>query len=92
MDITQQRASLHHFADLIRNYSASHPVIIGEWCDFYSIYDQPHLPNPQFLQAQLDAYNTAQGWYFWNFKIGNTNDDTLTPWSYFAMVDMGYKF
>ena len=93
MDNSRQRARLHHFADLARTYSPSHPIIIGEWSDYYNIVDQPHLPNPQFLQAQLDTYNSnTQGWYFWNFKIESTDDDTLTAWSFFDMVDMGYKF
>jgi beta-xylosidase len=88
---TEHAAHLRRYAELIRQASVNHPVIIGEWSDFYHTKradDQSYVPDPMFLQMQLDAYENAYGWYFWNFKVLAEN---FAGWSLERMIKMGYE-
>jgi glucan 1,3-beta-glucosidase len=71
------------------------PVIVGEWSMALpgSVYDNVGSTastdiKQAFLNAQLNEYEQAMGWFFWNYKIENGN--SYNEWNYRKMVEDGY--
>lgn len=71
---------LHHieaeFKPAIAAAAEQSPLIIGEWSLSTSAQDIVKRPPDeqrnyyrQIAEAQLDAWNASQGWFFWSYKI-----------------------
>lgn len=89
MDDAQQAVAVLHMQSLIEKHSQFHPIIIGEWSDFYHRRDAPIEPDRKFLDRQVSAYESALGWYFWNFKVVEKGFD---GWSMETLIAKGYDF
>lgn len=79
-------------AEEIKEMSQYFPIIIGEW----SLGIDPtntleHLNKVQldavnraYASAQLLSYETAEGWFFWSYKLEN---EAMTTWDYKRSVE-----
>jgi hypothetical protein len=61
---------------------------VGEWSDA-TLFDQEEKPNQEYLTAQLQAFQPALGWYFWNFKNLEAGYES---WSFESLINDGYDF
>jgi glucan 1,3-beta-glucosidase len=82
-------------AEEIKEMSAYFPVIIGEWSlgidptktltDLNEL--QLNAVNRAYAAAQLLSYETAEGWFFWSYKLEN---DDMPTWDYRKSVLKGW--
>ncbi len=77
--------------NLYRRLSKEQPIIIGEWSGVIRHEDLTKIPEAQhdevtkqFIQAQLDIYNTTAAWFYWSYK---TEEDGT--WNYRSLVERG---
>lgn len=89
-----QRASVVR-ADQIKEMSAYFPIVVGEWSlgiePEYSLKGMNKVQLDSafraFAGAQLLAYETAEGWFFWSYKVQNSE---AFAWDYKNCVDEGW--
>lgn len=68
---TSQSAAQHvrnaaAWGGLVTNTSASHPVLVGEWCFSTGTVVQAGQP---FVDACVESFHRAVGWYLWTWKV-----------------------
>lgn len=69
-----------------------HPgVVVGEWNAVTSSSLSSRAQS--YIDAQLDAYQGAWGWYFWSLKVEEGDSHApLGGWSFEALVAAGVTF
>ena len=72
----------------ITQWQKQQPVIIGEWSlglDELSLHGVARAEaEKQFGAAQVQAYSSAAGWFFWNYKTEQSDG-----WNYRYLVESG---
>ena len=82
-------------AEQIREMAEYFPIIVGEWSlgldPTYTMKDmnemQRDAASRAYAGAQLLAYETAEGWFFWSYKLQN---DGMPTWDYRKCVENGW--
>ncbi len=86
----------NEFSRTVQEMSRQFPLIIGEWCL------DPMSPKAAVLtgkerltffrsvaDAQLVAWDSAAGWFFWNYKL-LINGSNLDGWDLGKSIELGY--
>jgi hypothetical protein len=74
------------------------PLIVGEWSVGISPQTLAHARDEverkayQKLVANLLllAFNEADGWFFWNYKLSDQSTEKHPGWSFKNMVESGF--
>jgi glucan 1,3-beta-glucosidase len=82
----------HEWGELIAHVQQAIPVIIGEWSlglDSKTFRGMDDFERDKALQAygraQLEAFDQAAGWFFWNYKTADRH-----AWSYRSAIARGW--
>ena len=80
-----------------RQYDGVVPVVIGEWSlglqgNVYAGLNTEsiELVRRAFGNAQLNEYENAFGWFFWNYKLSKESTKKRIGWSFRDVVSKGY--
>jgi glucan 1,3-beta-glucosidase len=84
------------FAPTVGEMSALFPLIIGEWC-IDTTSDKPSGMSSDeraryyqsLAEAQLAAWERAEGWFFWSYKV-LTNGSAQDGWDMRKSLELGY--
>lgn len=82
-------------AEEIKEMSEYFPIVVGEWSlgidPTHTLKDMNKLQldaaNRAYAAAQLLSYETAEGWFFWSYKLEN---DGMLTWNYKKSVENGW--
>jgi glucan 1,3-beta-glucosidase len=84
------------FATTLTQMSAHFPIVVGEWCVDTMSPKAAKLDKNERLRyyrslaaAQLDAWKSTQGWFYWNYKLlveGSERDG----WDFGKAIELGY--
>jgi glucan 1,3-beta-glucosidase len=93
MDIEDHVTFVHNQQQQnINNYSGVVPIIIGEWSlglqgNVYEGYNPQSYNDIRqaYLNAQLNVFDTAFGWFFWNYKIDSSS---YLEWDYVRLTEI----
>jgi glucan 1,3-beta-glucosidase len=84
------------FAGLVDEMAVHFPVVIGEWCIDTPSNKLKSLSIPQkrpFYQqisaAELAAWRSAAGWFFWSYKL-HTDTPATDGWDMGKAMELGY--
>ncbi len=64
-------------------------MIIGEWSIALK-WAANEEGSQSYLDAQLQSYNKALGWYYWNFRTHS--DPPRRAWSFENCIEDGFDF
>lgn len=89
MTVAEHLAKVRAVTAHIRRWQRDQPVIIGEWSlglDNASLHgENRQQAERQFATAQLEAFSSARGWFFWNYKTEQPGG-----WNFRYAVENGY--
>jgi glucan 1,3-beta-glucosidase len=84
------------FAPTISEMSRRFPLVVGEWCIDTTSAKPGTLSRDEraryfrtLAEAQLAAWEAAEGWFFWSYKVlvdGSTHDG----WDMGKSLELGY--
>ncbi|MEK7747421.1 MAG: cellulase family glycosylhydrolase, partial [Elusimicrobiota bacterium] len=85
--LSQHEAKAAGAAKQIARWQKDQPVIIGEWSlaldgDSLGVPESEALP--RYAKAQLDAFSSAAGWFYWSYKT-----EGIGAWNFRYLVDAG---
>lgn len=82
-------AMIQRRSKTIQRWQQRQPVIIGEWSGVLSTKLLANLPSAErrlytkrHIEAQIDAYAAATGWFYWTYKT-----DGPGPWNFRSLVE-----
>ena len=75
------------FRSQISKHSHYHPLMIGEWSGTMGFGKKQNI-SQDFISYEIQAYNSALGWYYWNFKVPSSD---YTVWSLRDLADLGFN-
>jgi glucan 1,3-beta-glucosidase len=91
LDLSGHLAKLKRTGRTLRYIASHRKIIVGEWSaalDSQSLKDLPKSELPDayasYIQAQLAAYNHADGWFYWTYRT-----EAGGPWSLRHMIENG---
>ena len=86
----------NEFSRTVQEMSQQFPLIIGEWCLDPMSPKTADLTGKERLtffrsvaDAQLAAWDSAAGWFFWNYKL-LVNGSHLDGWDLGKSIELGY--
>lgn len=87
-NLNQHIQHLDTLRSVLRDVTTLQPVVIGEWSaalDGKSLHGVPrHESERRYVRAQLDAFEQAEAWFYWNYK---TEDDG--SWNFRSVMKRG---